>query len=35
MDGTKKTRIRNWVAGIAGLCFIGWLGLIGYVNWAM
>ena len=35
MDGKKKTRIRNWVAGIAGLCFIGWLGLTGYVNWAM
>ena len=35
MDGTKKKRIRNWVASVAGLCFIGWLGLVGYVNWAM
>ncbi|HMG88188.1 MAG TPA: hypothetical protein VK574_20830 [Terracidiphilus sp.] len=35
MDITKKKRIRNWVASIAALCFIGWLGLVGYVNWAM
>ena len=35
MDGTKKKRIRNWVASIAALCFAGWLGLVSYVNWAM
>jgi hypothetical protein len=35
MDGTKKKRIRNWVASIAAVCFAGWLGLVGYVNWAM
>ena len=35
MDGTKKKRIRNWVVGVAALCFAGWLGLVGYVNWAM
>jgi len=35
MDGTSKKRIRNWIASVAALCFIGWLGLVGYVNWAM
>ena len=35
MNGEQKKRIRNWVAGIAALCFTGWLGLVGYVNWAM
>ena len=29
MDGTKKKRIRNWVASIAAVCFAGWLGLVG------
>ncbi len=35
MNGTTKKRIRRWAASIAGLCFAGWLCLIGYVNWAM
>src|SRR5579863_9774578 len=35
MDGTKKERIRNGVAGVGALCFTGWLCLVVYVNWAM
>jgi len=35
MDGTKKKRIWNRVVSIAALFFAGWLGLVGYVNWAM
>ena len=27
--------MRNWFAGGAAVCFAGWLGLVGYVNWAM
>jgi hypothetical protein len=35
MDGTKKKRVRTWVATIAAVCFVGWLSLVAYVNWAM
>ncbi len=35
MSGTRKRLIRRWVASIAVLCFAGWIGLAGYVNWAM
>ena len=35
MDGTRKKRLRAWIATVASLCFAGWLGLVGYVNWAM
>jgi hypothetical protein len=35
MDGTKRRRIRTWFAGVAAVCFAAWLGLVGYVNWAM
>ena len=35
MNGTTKKRIRTWAVSIAGLCFAGWVSLVGYVNWAM
>jgi hypothetical protein len=35
MIGTTKRRVRMWIASIAGVCFVGWLCLVGYVNWAM
>jgi hypothetical protein len=35
--GTKKPRRqwKRWVGGVAVVCFVGWLGMVGYVNWAM
>ena len=35
--GTKKPRNRLWrrLGIIAAVCFVGWLGLVAYVNWAM
>jgi len=35
MNGTMKKRIRRWAGSVAAGCFVGWLGLVGYVNWAM
>jgi hypothetical protein len=35
MNSTTKKRIRAWGLSIAGLCFAGWVSLVGYVNWAM
>ena len=35
MDGTKKKRLRTWIATIAAVCFAGWVSLVVYVNWAM
>jgi hypothetical protein len=35
MIGTTKRRVGRWVASIAGVCFVVWLCLVGYVNWAM
>jgi hypothetical protein len=35
--GTKKPRkkVWRWLGVIAAVCFACWLGLVGYVNWAM
>jgi hypothetical protein len=30
-----RRRWKRWVGAIAGVCFAGWLGMVGYVNWAM
>jgi hypothetical protein len=35
MKGTTKWRVRRWVLSVGVLCFACWLGLVGYVNWAM
>ena len=35
MEGTKKRRIRTWFVGVAAICFVGWVSLVAYVNWAM
>ena len=35
MTGTAKKQLRRWIAGIAVACFLGWMCLVGYVNWAM
>ena len=35
MDSRKKRLIRNCFGGGAAVFFAGWLGLVGYVNWAM
>jgi hypothetical protein len=35
MDVTKKKRLRTWAVTIAAVCFVGWLSLVAYVNWAM
>ena len=35
MNGTTKKRVRTWAVSIAGLCFAGWVSLVGYVSWAM
>lgn len=35
MQVTTKKRVRRWVASISAVCFVGWLCLVGYVNWAM
>ncbi len=35
MIGTMKKRVRRWVASVAVVCLVGWLCLVGYVNWAM
>jgi len=34
---TKKPhrRWRRWLVPIAAVCFVGWMGLVSYVNWAM
>jgi len=31
----KPPRRWRWVGATAAVCFVGWLGLVGYVNWAM
>src|ERR1700692_3411274 len=35
MGGTTRRRLLRWLSGVAAFCFVGWLGLVGYVNWAM
>ena len=35
MNGTTKRRVRKWALSIGAVCFACWLGLVGYVNWAM
>ena|ERR1700723_39591 len=35
MDGSRKRRIRKWIAGFAAVSLASWLCLVGYVNWAM
>ena len=35
MAGTEMRRMRKWFAGVAAVCFVAWLCLVGYVNWAM
>lgn len=35
MGGTTRRRLLRWLSGVAAFCFVGWLCLVGYVNWAM
>src|SRR5580692_12688949 len=35
MDGSRKRRIRKWIAGFAAVSLASWLCLVSYVNWAM
>ena len=35
MDAGKKRSVRRSAAGVAVVCFAGWLSLVAYVNWAM
>ena len=31
----RRIRVPRWVVGIAAACVVLWMGLVGYVGWAM
>jgi hypothetical protein len=35
MNSTRKKQVRAWASSIVGLCFVGWLGFVAYIDWAM
>jgi hypothetical protein len=35
MNLATKQRLRRWILSTVSVCFVAWVGLVGYVNWAM